>query len=447
MPFGKKWDVTRTHEIDFDDIYERGIKPALASFDVDCIRADEERSGGIIHLTMFERLLLAEVAIVDVTSQNANVFYELGVRHAARPRSTIIVRANEGALPFDIALIRAVSYQLDAGKLNDDAAKNLKDAIAERLTYALEELESKDSPLFQLIPTFPGISLPHEVTESFRDRARYVDGVRQRLDAARRSGIRDEGLKEVEKVEHDLGDISEAINAEVVVDVVLAYRDLSAWDGIINLFERLPKGLTDTITLREQYALALNRRNGQGDREKAIEVLNRIIATQGDNPETCGILGRIYKDSYLEARVAGRATMAAGSLDQAIDWYQRGFIADPRDYYPGVNLATLLALKDTKESREELARILPSVSFAVGRLGGVQSQDYWQIATVLEVAVLGNDWDTANRALSRLLTVPHANWNIETTINNLTLIAGAKPHGIDTDRLNALIGELRAALK
>jgi tetratricopeptide (TPR) repeat protein len=446
MPFGKKWDITRTHEIDFDDIYEHGIKPALSSFDVDFIRADEERSGGIIHLTMFERLLLAEVAIVDVTNQNANVFYELGVRHAARPRSTIIIRANEGALPFDIALIRAVSYQLDAGTLTSDGAKNLNDAIAERMKYALEELESKDSPLFQLIPKFPGISLPHEVTESFRDRARYVDGIRQRLDAAKRSGNHDAALDEVEKVERDLGDISEAINAEVVVDVVLAYRDLSAWDKMIGLFERLPRGLAETITLREQYAFALNRRNANGDRQKATEVLCAIVATQGDSPETCGLLGRVYKDMYLDAKSAGGDAKASGALDQAIEWYRRGFTADPRDYYPGVNLATLLTLKNTKESNEERTRILPAVSFAVARLGGIQSQDYWQIATVLEVAVLGNDWDTANRALSRLLTVQHANWNIETTINNLSLIAGAQPDGIDSDRLNALIGELRAAL-
>lgn len=446
MPFGKKWDITRTHEIDFDEIYERGIKPALSLFDVDCIRADEERSGGIIHLTMFERLLLAEVAIVDVTNQNANVFYELGVRHAARPRSTIIIRANEGALPFDIALIRAVSYHLDSGTLTADGARNLNDAIAERMKYALEELESKDSPLFQLIPKFPGISLPHEVTESFRDRARYVDGIRQRLDAAKRSGNHDSALNEVENVERDLGDISEAINAEVVVDVVLAYRDLSAWDKMIGLFERLPRGLAETITLREQYAFALNRRNGNGDRQKAIELLCAIVATQGDGPETCGLLGRVYKDMYLDAKSAGGDAKAAGALDQAIEWYRRGFTADPRDYYPGVNLATLLTLKNTKESNEERTRILPAVSFAVARLGGIQSQDYWQIATVLEVAVLGNDWDTANRALSRLLTVQHANWNIETTINNLTLIAGARPDGIDSDRLNALIGELHAAL-
>jgi hypothetical protein len=91
MPFGKKKEPQRRDEVDFDQIYERGIKPAVRRFDIDCIRADEERSGGVIHLPMFERLLLAEIAIVDVTLANPNVYYELGVRHASRPRTTISI--------------------------------------------------------------------------------------------------------------------------------------------------------------------------------------------------------------------------------------------------------------------------------------------------------------------------------------------------------------------
>src|ERR1700692_4369269 len=103
MPFGLKWDVTHSFQIDFDHVYERGIKPAVDLEELEVIRADEEQGGGVIHLPMFERLLLAEIAIVDVTNQNANVFYELGIRHAARPRSTIIVAANEKRRPLDSA--------------------------------------------------------------------------------------------------------------------------------------------------------------------------------------------------------------------------------------------------------------------------------------------------------------------------------------------------------
>ena len=87
MPFGRKRDPSGLLEIDFDAIYNRAIIPAAAAADVEVIRADEERGGGLIHKPMYERLLLAEIVIADLTFANANVFYELGVRHAAKPRS------------------------------------------------------------------------------------------------------------------------------------------------------------------------------------------------------------------------------------------------------------------------------------------------------------------------------------------------------------------------
>src|ERR1700735_2668931 len=121
MPFGKKRDPHTNVTIDFDAIYRDGIQPAVAGLRIDMIRADEERGGGVVHLPMFERLLVAEIAIVDVTIENANVFYELGVRHTARPQSTIVMRARGTQMPFDIKLIRAVVYELEGGVLAPDA--------------------------------------------------------------------------------------------------------------------------------------------------------------------------------------------------------------------------------------------------------------------------------------------------------------------------------------
>jgi tetratricopeptide (TPR) repeat protein len=440
MPFGRKRDAQAAIDIDFDAIYENGIRPAVARFDVDCIRADEERSGGVIHLAMFERLLLAEIAIVDVTLQNVNVYYELGVRHAARPRSTIIIRANDLPLPFDINMLRVLGYRLEAGALTPEGASALQEAIAQKLGYALDELEEKDSPLFQLIPAFPGIELPHMVTENFRDRARSIDALRERLAAARGLKPAEAAVAAIRAIEDEIGAINEA-NAEVLVDVVLSYRDVKAWDAMIALVERFPKPiLARTTALREQYALALNRRNGPDDRKRALAVVEDVVAHGGDNPETCGIGGRIYKDLYTEAKERNEPARAAGYLEAAIEWYRRGFVADPRDYYPGVNLATLLAIEDSEESKAELQRVAPAVSFAVARLGGIKSRDYWQVATVLEVAVLSGDWKIAERALARLFSIEHAGWMLETTANNLRLLRASS--AIDSAQLDALLKEL-----
>ena len=89
MPFGKKPDNGGLL-IDFDSVYYDLIFPAIEEAGLKPIRADEEKVGGIIHKPMFERLILCEYAVVDLTTANPNVFYELGVRHAV---TSIIVQS------------------------------------------------------------------------------------------------------------------------------------------------------------------------------------------------------------------------------------------------------------------------------------------------------------------------------------------------------------------
>lgn len=123
MPFGQKPDSVGVL-VDFDAVYKEFIRPAIEEAGLEPIRADEEVVGGIIHKPMFERLVLCEYAIADLTTANANVFYELGVRHAVRPWSTVLLFAEGGRLPFDVAPLRAMPYRLDGGKpANVDATR------------------------------------------------------------------------------------------------------------------------------------------------------------------------------------------------------------------------------------------------------------------------------------------------------------------------------------
>src|SRR3954447_18484725 len=180
MPFGRKTAAGGKVTIDFDQVYKQAIQPAAADADVEVIRADEERGGGIIHKPMYERLLLAEIVIADLTFANANVFYELGIRHAARPHATILIFASIGTLPFDVAPLRSVPYAVKkGGKLGKKAAQELREALAQKLERA-KDTQDFDSPLFELLPKYPGISLPHESTETFRDRARAASSMTER---------------------------------------------------------------------------------------------------------------------------------------------------------------------------------------------------------------------------------------------------------------------------
>lgn len=100
MPFGKKPDLKSGVVVDFDQIYNTAIKPAIEECGLEALRGDEEHTGGIIHSAMFARLLLAEFVVADLTLANANVFYELGIRHAAKPFTTVPILSNISALPF-----------------------------------------------------------------------------------------------------------------------------------------------------------------------------------------------------------------------------------------------------------------------------------------------------------------------------------------------------------
>ena len=103
MPFGQKPDLKSGVLVDFDQIYNEAIKPAIEQCGLEPLRGDEESTGGIIHSAMFARLLLSEFVVADLTLANANVFYELGIRHAAKPFTTVPIFANTSALPFDVA--------------------------------------------------------------------------------------------------------------------------------------------------------------------------------------------------------------------------------------------------------------------------------------------------------------------------------------------------------
>src|SRR5256885_16228426 len=135
MPFGTKRDPGGGPDIDFDAIYEQGLRPGIEAAKMDPVRADEERTGGIIHRAMFERLILCDFAVADLTTANANVFYELGVRHAVRPSSTVLLFGEGGRLPFDVAPLRALGYSLTGDGRPADATK-ARDTLSARLAEA-----------------------------------------------------------------------------------------------------------------------------------------------------------------------------------------------------------------------------------------------------------------------------------------------------------------------
>jgi hypothetical protein len=338
------------------------------------------------------------------------VFYELGVRHAVKPATTMLLFAAEGArLPFDIAPMRTLPYRLGAdgrpSAAEEDSAK-----LAQLLAAA--KPSSIDSPVYQLVEGFPDIQ--HIKTDVFRDRVEYSAKVKEQLLTARKQGV-----EAIEVVEQSLGPLERA-EAGVLVDLLLSYRAKSAWNEMIRVAGAMPDPLRRTPLVQEQLAFGLNRAE-RGD--EAERVLLELIDTRGPSSETYGLLGRVYKDRWEAALKTGEKLLARGLLDSAINAYMKGFETDWRDAYPGVNAVTLMTVRSPPDGR--VGNILPVVRYAVERKIASGKPDYWDYATLLELAVLGKDENEAMDELAKALPLIREPWEPETTLRNLRLIDAA----------------------
>jgi hypothetical protein len=410
MPFGKKLDAAGLM-IDFDAVYRDVIGPAIKEAGLEPLRADDELAGGIIHKPMFERLILCEYAVADLTAANANVFYELGIRHAVKPATTVLLFSEKSRLPFDVALLRALPYALNAAGAPENADASKRDLVKQ--LRAAREARYQDSPIFQLVEGFPDIQ--HLKTDVFRQQVEYAARLKQKLAQAR-----GQDAQAVRAVEPELGTVADQ-EAGVVVDLFLSYRAVKAWPEMIALADKMSPPLRETVLVQEQLAMALNRA-GQG--ERAEQVLQDLIARRGPSSETYGILGRVYKDRWEAALKRGDQFLARGLLNQAIDAYLRGFESDSRDAYPGVNAVTLMELREPPDPRQ--GKLIPVVMYAVQRRIAAGKPDYWDHATLLELAVLANDRSAAETAAADALAVVREVWEPETTLRNLRLIREAR---------------------
>lgn len=406
MPFGKKSDDSG-RAIDFDQIYNSIIGPGIQQADLEPIRADEEVVGGFIHKPMFERLMLCDYAVADLTTANPNVFYELGIRHGIRPHSTVLLFAKGMRLPFDVAPLRALPYMTDAqGAPNAVAAD--RNALATRLLECRNPVE--DSPLFQLVSDFPRPDIARLKTDTLRDLVEYSQKYKAKLSAARK-----EGPKAVKDIEQELN--IRDTDPAVIIDLFLSHRAVENWSAMVDLVPKMSPILARTILVREQLGLALNR---LGRREEAEAILLKLIEERGPSSETNGILGRVYKDLWKNSKNSGNLAAAHGYLRKAISTYLKGFESDWRDAYPGVNVVTLMEMDNPVDARQ--AELLPVVQYAVKRRLESRSPDYWDYATLLELAVLKNDRTAAKTALSDALAAIREAWEPKSTSENIRMI-------------------------
>lgn len=155
MPYGVKKDRDG-RKIDFDWIYEDLIQKAIAKVDdLDCFRCDDFEKAGSIHKEMLRHIVHDEIAIVDSSTQNANVFYELGLRHALKKSGTILIHRKGTAWPFNIQGLNSIEYAATPEGL-PPARKRIRTFV----DNALRDPDHVDSLLYTVLPDLPAPARP-----------------------------------------------------------------------------------------------------------------------------------------------------------------------------------------------------------------------------------------------------------------------------------------------
>ena len=147
-PFGRK------EGIDFDRVEELLVRPGLEKAGIAGRSTGSITEAGNIREDMFQLLLLADIVVADISIHNANVFYELGIRHSLRTRLTYLIRArvdtpaqlrtSANDVPFDLKTDRYLEYDpSDPAASVALLARGLKETIAANRV---------DSPVFRSLP-------------------------------------------------------------------------------------------------------------------------------------------------------------------------------------------------------------------------------------------------------------------------------------------------------
>lgn len=153
---------------------------------------------------------------------------------------------------------------------------------------------------------------------------------------------------------------------------------------------------------------------------RAVEILAGLRASGHQDPETLGLLGRVWKDI---ARDALSEEERRHALRQAFDVYREGLAqaelaADCEGYYPGINAAAVGLLLGMGDEASALARRAAALA------DKVPSPDYWSIATLGEAALILGDLEAARAHYLAAQQHPHGASQRASTRRQARLIAG-----------------------
>ncbi|XP_036695616.1 mitogen-activated protein kinase kinase kinase 15 [Balaenoptera musculus] len=391
----------------------------------------------------------ADVAVVDMSdvSRQPSLFYHLGVRES-------FDMANNVILYHDTDADTALSLKDIVTQKNTASSGNYyfipyimtpcadyfcceSDAQRRASEYMQPNWDTILGPLcVPLVDRFTSLLKDIHVTSC----AYYKEALLNDIRRAREKYQGDELAKELARIKLRM-DNTEVLTSDIVINLLLSYRDIQDYDAMVKLVETLEmlptSDLADQHNIKFHYAFALNRRNSTGDREKALQVMLQVLQScDHPAPDMFCLCGRIYKDIFLDSDCKDDA-----SRDNAIEWYCKGFELQP-SLYSGINLAVLLIVAGQQfETSMELRKIGVRLNSLLGRKGSLEKMNnYWDVGQFFNVSMLANDVGKAVQAAERLFKLKPPVWYLRSLVQNLLLIQRFKKpiieHSPRQERLN-----------
>ena len=339
-PFGTKAGI------DFDRVEVELIRPAMERASLTGGTTGRFIQQGNIRTDMFEQLLIADLVIADISIHNANVFYELGIRHALRDKRTFLIKSmasesKEDDVPFDLKTDRYLPYD----SKNPGSAV---DILAAALKATLDS-QTADSPIYQLLPglepTDPDKVLV--VPLDFREEVERVEAAKHcgdlQLLTAEVDGFawRAGALRMVGHAQFRLKDWP---GAKITWNAVRDYNAMDAEANILlgTIFQRLG----DVVSSDQAV-------------ERALQ--NKEISA-GQRAEVRALMGRNAKNQWEQSwanlpgfDAAQKAALASPDLERSFELYRAGFIEDRNHFYSGLNALAMVTMLT------ELAQAQPRV--------------------------------------------------------------------------------------
>jgi hypothetical protein len=405
MGFGKKTDFETGRTLDLDKTYRNIIKPAVKAAGLECIRADEIVHSGIIDVPMYKQLLNADVVVADISTSNKNAYYELGVRHALRPYTTIIL-CEDGikTFPFDVNHVAVRQYR----HLGEGIDSEEVDRMRGLLTDAIKEISGKtppdpDSPVY----TFLNNLTPPALAEAL------------------------EGVAEaVAKSAPDASDVEESpadsqTHSELMQEVDEAQKggDFVTARSLLKLIrKRMTPNAPEYAYITQRLALVTYKGKQPTARaalEEARDLLRPLDPATSNDTETLGLWGAVHKRLWEE-------TQDRSHLDEAVRGYGRGFRLR-NDYYNGINFAYLLNLRAANPASraeavadfvqaERVRREVIDICESLERAGGSPNDEtYWWMATWAEALLGVGDEAGARQKFEAAAALASAQWMTDST--------------------------------